>query len=378
MKVVVIDDYRPTLEMIEAMLEHIENISIYPFEDADEAYAYILSQHVDVILMDICMPKTDGIEWCRRFKQHEQLQHVPVLMVTGYDEEQKLEEAFAAGAFDYIRKPFTMVELIARVQLAYRQKETMDQLKRTNEAYMESYRHMWAMQKKMNEDLHLARLVQEGLLPERMNNEHIHFVGTYIPSSQLSGDLYFWQQVRPHMYAFIVIDVMGHGVASALVAMSIRSLLHGLMTKVTEPLAVVHELNRHAFQLFGKETKYYFTAFYGTIDVKTKVIEYVNAGHPSGIFMTDQKMKFLKEGGIPIGIVPNAPYKKGTISFQHEAYLILYTDGLIEVLGEECANQLAHTMQMAHSFDQMVEKINEQAQYAKGNDDITFVSIHVK
>ncbi len=72
------------------------------------------------------------------------------------------------------------------------------------------------------------------------------------------------------MYAFIVIDVMGHGVASALVAMSIRSLLHGLMTKVTEPLAVVHELNRHAFQLFGKETKYYFTAFYGTIDVKTK------------------------------------------------------------------------------------------------------------
>ncbi|KHF29104.1 hypothetical protein LR68_02096 [Anoxybacillus sp. BCO1] len=42
------------------------------------------------------------------------------------------------------------------------------------------------------------------------------------------------------------------------------------------------------------------------------------------------------------------------------------------MLGEECANQLAHTMQMAHSFDQMVEKINEQAQYAKGNDDITF------
>ncbi|NNU97286.1 fused response regulator/phosphatase [Anoxybacillus sp. EFIL] len=378
MKVVVIDDYRPTLEMIEAMLEHIENISIYPFEDADEAYAYMLSQQVDVILMDICMPKTDGIEWCRRFKKHEQLQHVPVLMVTGYDEEQKLEEAFAAGAFDYIRKPFTMVELIARVQLAYRQKETMDQLKRTNEAYMESYRHMWAMQKKMNEDLHLARLVQEGLLPERMNNEHIHFVGTYIPSSQLSGDLYFWQQVRPHMYAFIVIDVMGHGVASALVAMSIRSLLHGLMTKVTEPLAVVHELNRHAFQLFGKETKYYFTAFYGTIDVKNKVMEYVNAGHPSAILMTNQKIMFLKEGGIPIGIIPNAPYKKGTISFQHDTYLILYTDGLIEVLGEECANQLAHTMQMAHSFDQMVEKINEQAQHTKGNDDITFVSIHVK
>ncbi|KIQ94309.1 Phosphoserine phosphatase rsbP [Anoxybacillus thermarum] len=378
MKVVVIDDYRPTLEMIEAMLEHIENISIYPFEDADEAYAYMLSQQVDVILMDICMPKMDGIEWCQRFKQHEQLQHVPVLMVTGYDDEQKLEEAFAAGAFDYIRKPFTMVELIARVQLAYRQKETMDQLKRTNEAYMESYRHMWAMQKKMNEDLHLARLVQEGLLPERMNNEHIHFVGTYIPSSQLSGDLYFWQQVRPYMYAFIVIDVMGHGVASALVAMSIRSLLHGLMTKVTEPLAVVHELNRHAFQLFGKETKYYFTAFYGTIDVKTKVIEYVNAGHPSAIFMTNQKIMFLKEGGIPIGIVPNAPYKKGTISFQHEAYLILYTDGLTEVLGDDCARQLVHTIQTAHSFDQMVEKINEHAKHTKGNDDITFVSIHVK
>lgn len=148
MKVVIIDDYMPTLEMMEAMLEHIEGISIHLSEDADKAYAYILSQQVDVILMDICMPGMDGIEWCRRFKQHEQLQHIPVLMVTGYDDEQKLEEAFAAGAFDYIRKPFTMVELVARVQLAYRQKETMDQLKRTNEAYMESYRHMWTMQKR--------------------------------------------------------------------------------------------------------------------------------------------------------------------------------------------------------------------------------------
>lgn len=230
----------------------------------------------------------------------------------------------------------------------------------------------------MNEDLHLARLVQEGLLSEPLNNEDVQFVGTYIPSSQLSGDLYFWQQVRPHMYAFIVIDVMGHGVASALVAMSIRSLLHGLMTKVTDPLVVVHELNRHAFQLFGKETKYYFTAFYGTIDVKKKVIEYVNAGHPPAILMTEQKTMLLKEGGIPIGIVSNAPYKKGTISFQHDAYLILYTDGLMEVLGEECAKQLAYTMQTAHSFDQMVKRINEEVQHDKGNDDITFVSIHIK
>ncbi len=378
MKVVIIDDYVPTLEMMEVMLEHIQGISIHSFEDADEAYAYILSQHVDVILMDICMPKTDGIEWCRRLKQHEQLHHVPVLMVTGYDDEQKLLEAFAVGAFDYIRKPFTMVELVSRVQLAYRQKETMDQLKRTNEAYTESYRHMWTMQKKMNEDLHLARLVQEGLLPEPLNNEHIHFVGTYIPSAQLSGDLYFWQQVRPHVYAFIVIDVMGHGVASALVAMSIRSLLHGLMTKVTDPLLVVHELNRHAFQLFGKETKYYFTAFYGTIDVKKKVIEYVNAGHPQAILMTNRKTMLLKEGGIPIGIVSNAPYKKGTVSFQHDTYLMIYTDGLIEVLGEECTEQLTDMMQTAHTFDEMVQKINEKAQYDKGNDDITFVSIHVK
>ncbi|WP_297990543.1 fused response regulator/phosphatase [Anoxybacillus sp.] len=378
MKVVIIDDYMPTLEMMEAMLEHIEYISIYPFEHADEAYAFVLSQHVDVILMDICMPGTNGIEWCRRLKQHEQLQHVPVLMVTGCDDEQKLEEAFKAGAFDYIRKPFTMIELVARVQLAYRQKETMDQLKRTNEAYMESYRHMWMMQKKMNEDLRVARLVQEGLLPEPMNNEDVHFIGHYIPSSQLSGDLYFWQQVRPHLYAFIIIDVMGHGVASALVATSIRSLLHGLMTKVTDPLTVVHELNRHAFQLFGKETKYYFTAFYGTIDIKTKVIEYVNAGHPPAIFMDDQKTALLKEGGIPIGIVSNPPYKKGSIHFQRHAYLTLYTDGLIEVLGEDCSNQLMHTMRTARSFEHMVENMKKQTQHGKRDDDMTFVSIHIK
>lgn len=72
------------------------------------------------------MPKMTGIELCRLSKQHPILRHVPVLMMTAYDNEQLLQEALQAGAFDYIRKPFTVTELDVRLQQAMKHKKIID------------------------------------------------------------------------------------------------------------------------------------------------------------------------------------------------------------------------------------------------------------
>ena len=71
---------------------------------------------VDIILMDIHMPKVNGVEACKKIKRDPCFQHIPIVMVTGDADVQMLEEAFAAGATDYVTKPVNKIELMARLR----------------------------------------------------------------------------------------------------------------------------------------------------------------------------------------------------------------------------------------------------------------------
>jgi sigma-B regulation protein RsbU (phosphoserine phosphatase) len=64
------------------------------------------------------MPNIDGIEICARVRKDERYANLPIIMLTSLDDEESLKDAFAAGATDYIAKPFTQMELVARMQTA--------------------------------------------------------------------------------------------------------------------------------------------------------------------------------------------------------------------------------------------------------------------
>ena len=81
---------------------------------------------IDLILLDIALPDTHGVEGCRRLKANQALRDTPIIMVTGNKTDQILSESFAAGAVDYITKPFTRVALLARVGAALGLKRETD------------------------------------------------------------------------------------------------------------------------------------------------------------------------------------------------------------------------------------------------------------
>ncbi|HAJ25889.1 MAG TPA: diguanylate cyclase response regulator [Syntrophus sp. (in: bacteria)] len=81
---------------------------------------------IDLIIMDIVMPEINGIEACRRIKEDDRFEDVPIIMITALADKGILQLAFDAGAMDYITKPVDKLELIARVRSSLRLKDEME------------------------------------------------------------------------------------------------------------------------------------------------------------------------------------------------------------------------------------------------------------
>ena len=107
------------------------------------------TQKIDLILMDVLMPEQDGVETCRQIKRCAHLEDVPVIMVTAKSGLGNLQEAFAAGAMDFISKPVNSIELLARVSSALLLKQEMDrrknrelELRRSNEELQQALKEV--------------------------------------------------------------------------------------------------------------------------------------------------------------------------------------------------------------------------------------------
>ncbi len=160
----------------------------------------------------------------------------------------------------------------------------------------------------------LAKKIQQNLLTPLIQNEAVTMDAVYIPSDDLSGDIYACYQIDLYRYGVIVIDVMGHGISSALVSMLLRSLLRGLIVRVIDPVSVASELEKHVQTLFPDEAndiRHLFSMIYLVIDTKERKIEYTNAGHPAGLLVFDDgSVHELDKGGLAIGSPFSLPFEK--------------------------------------------------------------------
>ncbi|MEI7437979.1 MAG: response regulator, partial [bacterium] len=93
----------------------------------EEAWQMMRERTTDLVLADVMMPGISGYQLCERIKKDPGMTDIPVIMVTARAEIQDLEEGFAIGAFDYIRKPFNPRELIIRVRNALLLKRSNDE-----------------------------------------------------------------------------------------------------------------------------------------------------------------------------------------------------------------------------------------------------------
>ncbi|BBW96117.1 PP2C family protein-serine/threonine phosphatase [Geobacillus icigianus] len=236
--------------------------------------------------------------------------------------------------------------------------------------------------------IELAKRIQQNLLTPLIQNETVTMEAVYIPSDDLSGDIYACYQIDLYRYGVIVIDVMGHGISSALVSMLLRSLLRGLIVRVVDPVLVASELEKHVQSLFPEEVydiRYLFSMIYLVIDTKERKIEYTNAGHPAGLLVfEDGSIQELDKGGLAIGSPFSLPFEKGVVHYDKQARLLLYTDGILE----EIQPSILQSMETIRTCTQMCRHLpdkrflerlmNEGPPLAAPADDICLLSITLR
>lgn len=128
MSILIVDDTPDNIFLLKEILEKKGFSECTTATSAQEAFQKI-GLGIDLVLMDIMMPEINGIDACRILKSMETARDIPVIMVTAKTELESVEQAFEAGALDYIVKPVKKIDLLARVRSALALKKAMDQRK---------------------------------------------------------------------------------------------------------------------------------------------------------------------------------------------------------------------------------------------------------
>ncbi len=120
--VLVVDDEKPLRDFVQKNLE-IRGFKVVTAADGIEAVQLFHLHQVDLVILDIMMPRMDGIETTRRIRQNST---IPIIILSALDEEAEKIRAFNLGADDYLTKPFGVGELLARVKAVLRRAQWAD------------------------------------------------------------------------------------------------------------------------------------------------------------------------------------------------------------------------------------------------------------
>ena len=120
-KILVVDDEEPIVDAISYNLKK-EGLTVDTASDADECISRFLSGSPDLVILDVMLPSGNGLDLCRRLHRHNAA--LPVLLLTARAAEADCLRGFDAGADDYVVKPFSMRELMARVHSLLRRRSS--------------------------------------------------------------------------------------------------------------------------------------------------------------------------------------------------------------------------------------------------------------
>ncbi|AOY76062.1 SpoIIE family protein phosphatase [Clostridium formicaceticum] len=337
----------------------------------------VLNLMPHIILIDMDGEESVYLELCQRLKKEERSCHIPLIAVWGEEDSSKKFQWIEFGIDDYIQKPFDERELMLRVKNSLKLAKLQQNYSKTKKALKESLITINKQKIELENNLNMASKIQEALIPKSLGNiPNCSFFWQFQPSGKVGGDIFDVFMLDEDHMGLYAIDVMGHGVASSMLAVALSEFLildvdrgSPLKKKISRspyyeiisPLEVINYLNkRFPFTKYN----HYFTIFYMVLNVKTGVLKYVRAAHPSPILIRDNGDIMELDGyGTPVGFEFTEGYEEKTVYLESGDHLIIYTDGLLELKTETGT---------ALEYDGLVEYLEKEIQSSYHNHYLTY------
>jgi phosphoserine phosphatase RsbU/P len=348
----VVDDDEANRDILSRRLTR-QGYDVTLAEDGSRAIARTRERPFDLVLLDVVMPGLSGLEVLQELRQAHPATELPVIMVTARNESGDVVEALRLGANDYVSKPLDFPVVLARIQTQLSLKRAVEAVVRLERSLAErnhdlegANAQLAEANRRMGRDLRAAARIQGAFLPRgEPELAGARFAWHYRPCDELAGDGLNVFALDDRHAALYVFDVSGHGVASALLSVSLsRVLSHpsdpssvlatadesGQCDRLLPPAEVAEQLNR--MFPFDETTEQYFTMVYGVLDVATAEFRYVSAGHPGVAYIPGNGPgRIAQDRGFPIGLAM-LPYEEHSIAMEPGDRLYLYSDGIPEAM----------------------------------------------
>ncbi len=364
--VLLVDDDPTALAMLAGMLkqEGFETLTAGTVRETRELMARVVS--FDLAILDVHLPDGSGLDLCRLMKNGSLTTDAPVLIVSSDEDIETKIAGFEAGAVDYVTKPFHRAEVLARV--------------RTHVRLHKAYLSMIELQ-----SLKLSQLAfaQRAMIPQPEQMPEARFELYYQPKQEAGGDLCQVFRLAPHLHDYIVADVCGHDVGTAMSMGSLCALFRQNCSALYSPSEALHIINRVACSLLPDEQ--FATVAYARLNRKTRQLTVAGGGHPPAVLQkVDGTISALWLEGDLVGAFETAEFGMLETAVRPGDRVFLFSDAIIENGGgtnwEVGVEKFVRSCEKLRGQD-LKGEVNELAGLATENgapvDDISIMGIEV-
>lgn len=357
--VVIVDDDPTNRVLLHNVCEKLGIGIIDEAEDGVEALELITRFQPDMILLDIRMPRMDGLELMRNLRANPTFDRLSVLVQTSLQGEDDRVRCFNLGATDVISRPFHLGELKARIRAHLRSAI--------------SARVLFDFRNRIQAHIEITHSFLDAILPTPEQADAtlqpfgLEATSVYWPHDEIGGDLWTVRALDPNTLVLILVDASAHGLAGAINALRVDCLVQEYFADLRDPGAFIRKLDEAMAKIsFGQ---LFAGAFAMTYDKTTGEIAFAGSGIPAPILVRKGVAEELKTRGLPLGSgVVNIETDR--MVMQRDDTLILFSDGWSEGIGKDPAVFLSQTNVFQPNLAEVL------ASQASIIDDLTLITLH--
>ena len=308
-----------------------------------EALLLFAGERPDIIISDWVLPEGSGLSLCRAIRSAQRESYSYFILLTAKSTKADIAAGLSAGADEFLTKPISGAELLARLSVAERILAMEKQLRAANSDLQSVVDQLKEAQSAMDRDLCDARALQQRLVRERSGRIGDFDLSLLLrPAGHIGGDMVGFFPINARRVGVYALDVSGHGVTAALLTARLAAQLsdsadQNLALKMSElglydarsPSELLSILNAQMLDELRADA--YYTMVYADLDVLSGNLRLVQAGHPHPFIQrANGDIEKVGNGGLPVGVMKDASFDELVLHLAPGDRIFIASDGITD------------------------------------------------